>query len=328
MKKHRATVLLLISFILISSHLAEAQQETPYRVGVLAIGRPDSPYAKGLRLGLNEAGYVEGKNLLLEMPIKESYDELRPIAKAYSEQRFNAIVTFGGTATLIAKELTKDIPVIFVGVSDPVRLGIVKSEARPETNMTGLSNRPDVEIHGKRLEVFKEVVPTLRRVTVLYNARGENPQHARSFAAVQKVAPTLRLQLSERPIKSASDIEQTLSWVSRNPTDGLFPICTSLFVERFENITTFAIEKRLPVMGCSASDVSQLSALLSYDSDRYRLGHRAGSYVGRILKGTKPLDLPVEAPTYFELLINLKTSKQIGLTIPPQVLARADKVIK
>ena len=282
MSKCSVCFLLLLSII--GSPFAEAQQETPFRVGVLAIGRPDSPYAKGLRLGLNEAGYVEGKNLLLEIPIKETYDELRPIAKAYSEQRFNAIVTFGGTATLIAKELTKGVPVIFVGVSDPVQLGIVKSEARPETNMTGLSNRPDVEIHGKRLEVFKEVVPTLRRVTVLYNARGENPQHARSLAAVQKVAPTL--QLSERSIKSASDVEQTLSWVSRDTTDGLFPICTSLFVERFKNITTSAIEKRLPVMGCSAWDVSQLSALLSYDSDRYRLGHRAGSYVGRILKGT------------------------------------------
>ncbi|HYQ97211.1 MAG TPA: ABC transporter substrate-binding protein, partial [Candidatus Nitrosocosmicus sp.] len=276
----------------------------------------------------NEAGYVEGKNLLLEMPIKESYDELRPIAKAYSEQRFNAVVTFGGTATLIAKELTKDVPVIFVGISDPVRLGIVKSEARPETNMTGLTNRPDVEIHGKRLEVFKQVVPTLRRVTVLYNARGDNPQHARSLAAVQKVAPTLGLQLSERPIKSASDIEQTLSWVSGNPTDGLFPICTSLFLESFKNITTFTMQKRLPVMGCSASDVSELSALLSYDSDRYRLGQRAGAYVGRILKGIKPQDLPVEAPTYFALVINLKTAKQIGLTIPVNVLERANRMIK
>jgi putative tryptophan/tyrosine transport system substrate-binding protein len=170
---------------------------------------PPSPLIKGFREGLKEAGYIEGKNLVLDVPVKQNYDELRPIAKAYMERKFDVIVTFGGTATLIAKELTPEIPIVFVRVVDPITTGVVNSLARPEANVTGVASRTDLELHGKRLEVFKEAVPTLRRLLVLYNARGENPLHMKSLELIQRAAPNFGLKLTEKPIKSVADVEVT-----------------------------------------------------------------------------------------------------------------------
>ena len=167
--------LFLVVLFLVLCFQAEAQQQKVYRAGILMIGSSDIPSMKGLRDGLKELGYVEGKNLLLDIPAKETIDELRPIAKAYIEKQFDVIVAMGATAPLIARELTREIPIVFVGSSDPIASGLVKSVARPEANVTGVASATDVELQGKRLELFKEAVPTLRRVAVLYNARGENP---------------------------------------------------------------------------------------------------------------------------------------------------------
>ena len=325
----RILVIALATVILAPPLLVEAQQQKVYRAGVLMIGSPDIPAMKGLRDGLKELGYVEGKNLLLDIPTKETIDELRPIAKAYIEKQVDVIVALGATAPLIARELTREIPIVFVGSSDPVGSGLVKSAARPETNITGVASATDVEVQGKRLEVFKEAVPTLRRVALLYNARGENPGHAKSLALVQKVAPALGLKLIEKPVKSTADIERALASVSKDTTDGLFVICSSLFRDSIKKMAAVAMQKRLALTtGCTTPDVTEQGFLLSYGPDRYRMGLRGAWYVDRILKGTKPQDLAVEAPTYFELVINLKTAKQIGVTIPPNVLARADRVIK
>lgn len=308
--------------------LVEAQQQKIYRAGVLMIGSSDIPEIKGLRDGIKEAGYVEGKNLILDIPAKETVDELRPIAKAYIDKKFDVIVAIGVTASLIARELTGEIPIVFIGAIDPIASGLVKSVARPETNVTGVARGTDVEIEGKRLELFKEAVPTLRRVAVLYNARGENPGHAKSLALVRKVAPHLGLKLIEKPIKSTADIERALSSVSKANTDGLFVICSSLFRDPFKKMAAVAIQKKLALIGCRSEDVAERDALLSYAADSYKLGHRGAWYVDRVLKGTKPQDLPVEAPMFFELVINLKTAKQIGVKIEPDVLVRAQKVIR
>jgi putative ABC transport system substrate-binding protein len=200
--------------------------------------------------------------------------------------------------------------------------------ARPETNLTGLTSSPDVEFTSKQFEVFKETIPTLKRVAVLYNARAENPAHATRLATLQKTAPSLGVKVAAKPIKSAADVEQALSSISRDTTDGLFIICASVFDGVFKDMAEKAIQKRLALFGCNSMHVIEYGALAAYDTDRYRLGHRGAWYVDRILKGSKPQDLPVEAPTKFELIINLKTAKQIGLTIPPNVLVRADRVIK
>jgi putative ABC transport system substrate-binding protein len=326
--KKRIFSLALAAMLLALGVSAEAQQAKIYRVGVLMVGTPDIPDVQGLRDGLKAAGYVEGKNLFLDIGAKETYDELRPIAKAYIEKKVDVIVAIGGTAPLIAKESTQAIPIVFVGFTDPVAVGIVKSMARPEANVTGVARGTDVEMDGKRLQVFKEVVPTLRRVAVLYNARGENPQHAQSLAVAEKIAPELGLKLAAKPIKSTADIERILSSVSKDTTDGLFVICSSMFREPFGKIGAAAMQKRLPLMGCRDQEIVEQGALMLYGSDTYRLGHRAALYVERILKGAKPQNLPIETPTYFELVINLKAAKQIGLTIPPNVLARADRVIR
>jgi putative tryptophan/tyrosine transport system substrate-binding protein len=321
-------IICLFAATLLSTVSIAAAQQKIYRVGVLMLGSPDIPEMKGLRDGLKEFGYVEGNNLILDFPAKETHDELLPIAKAYIQNKFDVILAMGATAPLIASGLTREIPIVFVGSSDPLGSGLVKSVARPETNVTGIARGTDVEMQGKRLEIFKEAVPSLRRVAVLYNARGENPGHAKSLALLQKVAPSLGLRIIEQPIKSTADVDRALSLVSRHNTDGVFVICSSIFRASYKKIGAVVIQNKLASTGCGPEQVTELGFLRSYSTDSYRIGHRGAWYVDRILKGTKPKDLPVEAPTYFELVINLKTAKQIGLTIPPNVLARADRVIR
>ena len=317
---------LLATVLLATVSFAQAQQQRVYNVGVLTLGGPDRPELKGLRSVLKEAGYVEGKNLILDIPVKETNDELRSLAKGYIEKRFDVIVAAGATAPIIARELTREIPIVFFGASDPIASGLVKSVAHPEANITGVARAPDFEMQGKRLELFKEAVPRLRRVAVFYNARGENPGHAKSLALVQKVAPYLGLKLAEKPIKTAADVDRALSSVSKATTDGVFVICSGTI--KVTKMAAAALQKRVALMGCDALHVTEQGALLNYGTDTYRMGHRAAWYVDQILKGTKPQDLPVEAPIYFELVINLKTAKQIGLTVPPNLLVRADRVIR
>ena len=262
----------------------------------------------------------------MNIPNVKTYDELRPIAKDYVEKKADVIVTQGGTATAMAREATKEIPIVFIwGISDPIQAEFVQSLARPGANTTGLSSYADPELSGKRLELFKEAVPRLRRTTLLYNARGENPTHAMNLAVVRETAPKLGLTLSEKPAKSVGDVDEMLRTVSKENTDGIFIIGSGLFAEPCKKIITIATQKRLPVCGCGGEEQG---ALLSYTPDGYRMGQRGGWYVDKILKGAKPADLPVEQPTKFEFIINLKAAKQIGLTIPPNVLARADKVIR
>ena len=324
--RRKIFIWLLANCLLTTVSVVDAQQQRVYNVGVLTLGGPDRPAIKGLRGGLRESGYVEGKNLILDIPVKETNDELRPLAKAYMEKKFDVIVATGATAPLIAKELTREIPIVFFGASDPILSGLVKSVAHPEANVTGVARAPDFEMHGKRLELFKEAVPTLRRVAVFYNARGENPSHAKSLALVQKVAPYLGLKLAEKPIKTAADVDRALSSVSKATTDGVFVICSGTI--EVTKMAAAALQKRVALMGCSALHVTEQGALLYYGTDTYRMGHRAAWYVDQVLKGRKPQDLPVEAPMYFELVFNLNTAKQIGLTIPPNVLVRANKVIR
>ena len=307
---------------------AQAQQGKIYRVGVLVVGGAEIAQIKGLRDGLKELGYTQGKNLALEVSDKETYEEYAPIVKRYKENKPDVIVTIGGTATSVVKEIVPEIPTVFYFGSDPVQAGFVKSIARPETNFTGLTTHPDPDFEGKRLEVFHDTVPAMRQVAVLYNARGENPAHEMNLDVLRKTSPKLGLKLVEKPIKAAADLDAALGSLSKDTTDGIFVLGASIFRNRFTRIAAAALQKKLAVMGTEPSHVTTDGALVFYDSDRYRIGRRLAWYVDRILKGTKPQDLPVEAPTYFELIINLKTAKQIGLTIPPNVLARAEKVIK
>ena len=307
---------------------AEAQQAKVFRVGVLVVGGADIPQIKGLRDGMKDFGYIEGKNLDLEVSAKENYDAYRPLIKSYKEKHVDVLVTIGGTATIAVRDIAPEIPAVFSFGSDPVQAGLIKSIARPESTLTGVTTRIGPEFQGKRLEIFKEAVPTLRRATALYNARGENPGHEINFKMLRESAPKLDIHLIAKPIKVVSDLDTAIQTLSKETTDGVFVIGSSMFRTRFNRIVPAAIQKKLPVMGNEAFHVTEDGALLSYDSDRLHIGQRLAWYVDRILQGAKPADLPVEQPTKFEFLINLKTAKQIGLTIPPNVLARADRVIR
>ena len=307
--------------------VAQSQRPRVYSVGLVSLGTL-ADEIRGLRDGLKDAGFIEGKNLLLDVGIAKNYEGLRPIIQSYVEKQFDIIVSTGASGPLIAKELTQTIPIVFIGGADPIQVGLAKSMARPEGNITGIARYRDVEIYGKRLEVFKEAVPGLRRVTVLYNARGENPTHFASLRLLQKIAPKLGVTLIEKPIKTVDDVEKVISGISRDTTDGLFPICATIFRDVTKNMAETAGQKKVALCGCSPITVTEFGALLYYGSDNYRLGRRGAWYVDRILKGAKPQDLPIEMPSDFEMIINLKTANQIGLTIPPNVLARADKVIR
>jgi putative tryptophan/tyrosine transport system substrate-binding protein len=270
---------------------AEAQQAKVYRVGVLVVGGADIPQIKGLRDGMKNYGYIEGKNLDLEVSAKENYDAYRPLIKSYKEKNVDVLVTIGGTATTVVKDIAPEIPAVFSFGSDPVQAGLIKSIARPESNLTGVTTRIGPEFQGKRLEIFKEAVPTLRRATVLYNARSENPGHEINFKMLRESAPKLDIHLIAKPIKVVSDLDTALQTFSRETTDGVFVIGASMFRTRFSKIVPAAIQKKVPVMGNEAFHVTEDGALLIYDSDRFHIGQRLAWYVDRILKR---FDLAVE----------------------------------
>ena len=326
--KKRVTILIPCALLYALCLSVEAQPRRVYSIGIVSLGNIEIVEINGLRDGLKDAGYIEGKNLLLAVEIAKNYEGLRPVVQSYIEKQFDVIVSTGASAPLVAKEFTQHIPIVFIGGADPIQVGLVKSMARPEGNITGIARYRDTEIYGKRLEVFKEAVPSLRRVTVLYNARGENPTHFASLRLLQKIAPKLGVTIIEKPIKIVSEMEKAISGISRDTTDGLFPICATIFRDLTKNMAETASQRKVALSGCSPLVVTDYGALLYYGSDNYRLGQRGAWYVDRILKGSKPQDLPVEVPSYFEMIINLKTAKQVGLTIPSNVLARANRVIK
>jgi putative tryptophan/tyrosine transport system substrate-binding protein len=315
----------LAALILTTIHLAKAQQPKVYRIGVLTLHTQDRPHLQGLRDGLKKAGYIEGKNLVLKMMQAKNAEKLGSIAKDYAEEKMDIIVTTGNLETVVAKAAWS-VPIIFMPAAEPVQSGFVKSLARPGANITGLAYLGDFEVYGKDLEVFRDAVPNLQRILLFYDS-GEDLIPALSLPLVRKVAKELSIKLVEKPVQSLAQAEQEIAASSRSTTDGIFFICTSVFSD-FKKIAADSRKKRIPSYGCSSRAVAEDGSLLSYRPDLYQIGQKGAWYVDRILKGAKPGDLPVEQPMKFELVINLRTAKQIGLTVPPNVLATADKVIK
>jgi putative tryptophan/tyrosine transport system substrate-binding protein len=321
----KAIIVLLVGLALASVHLAEAQQSKVYRIGVLTLHTQDRPHLQGLRDGLKKAGYIEGKNLVLKMMPAKNAEELRSIAKDHAKEKMDVVVATGNVETVVARAVWV-IPIIFMPAGEPFLSGFVKSLARPGINITGVSYLGDSKIYGKDLELFKDVVPNLQRVLVFYDS-GEDLIPYKSLPLVRKVAAQLAITLIEKPVQSVAQAEQEIVAVSKNTTDGIFFVCTSVFSD-LKRIAENARKKKIPSYGCSSRAVAEDGALLSYRPDLYQIGHRGAWYVDEILKGTTPAELPVQHATRFELVINLKTANQIGLTIPPNILAIADKVIK
>jgi putative ABC transport system substrate-binding protein len=324
--KNRITVLTLCTVLCSLCLPAEAQKPPKIPViGILAAGSR-SARLESFRRELRELGYVENKNIAFESRHAENkLDRLPSLADELVRLKVDVIVTPGANDTRAAKNATKTIPIVFLGtVSDPVSLGLVDSLASPGGNITGFTSIGGV-LAGKRLELLKETIPNLSRVAVLWHRH--NPGSEQQWKESQLAARELGLQLHSIAVSSANDIESGFRDAAKARSGALFVTGGGLMANNQNQILNLAGKNRLPAMA-SVHNFVELGGLMSYGPDRIEPYRRAAVLVDKILKGAKPADLPVEQPTKFELVINLKTAKQIGLTIPPNVLARADRVIK
>jgi len=314
----------IASVLVVTGAVAHAQQPAKIpRIGFLTGASPNKTFVEAFREGLREFGYVEGQNLAIEYRYAEGKVDQLPIhAAELVRLKVNVIVSARVPAIRAAKQATAVIPIVMVGPGDPVGEGLVASLARPGGNITGLSSL-STELSGKRLELFKEVVPKITRVAVLLGPEPSRPALKEAEAA----AVPLRLQLQPLVTASASDLETVFSAAITGRADGFIVLPAAFTESHRRGIVSLALKNRLPGV-YEAREFVELGGLMSYGVNLADLFRRAAVYVDKILKGTKPADLPVEQPMKFELFINLKTAKQIGLTIPPNVLVRADKVIK
>ena len=325
--KRKITVLTLGALLFALCDSVDAQQTTKIPIiGIL--GGASSPSARldAFRREFRKLGYVEGKNIAFESRYAENKLERLPfLAAELVRLKVDVIVTPGANDTRAAKNATRTIPIVFLGtVSDPVSLGLVDSLASPGGNITGFTSIGGV-LAGKQLELLKETIPKLSRVAVLWNA--QNAGSTQVWKESQPPAKELGLQLHSMAISSANDIESGFRDAAKARSGALFVTGGGLIANNHKQIISLAIKNRLPAIA-GHEDFAERGGFMSYGTDRIEPYRRAAVLVDKILKGAKPADLPVEQPMKFEFVINLKTAKQIGLTIPPNVLARADRVIK
>jgi len=307
--------------------MAEAQQPKKVpRIGFLG-GFPAAhvSHIEALRLGLRELGYLEGKNILIDYRYSEGkLDRLNELAAELVRLKVDVILTSGSTSTRAAKEATVTIPIVMGQDPDPVGNGFLASLARPGGNITGLSSLGR-EISGKRLELLKEIVPKVSRVAVL--ADSTQPGNPQSLREMELAARALALGLQYLEIRDPKDIETAFREASKGRADAVLVLGGSVLNSNRAQVSDLAAKNRLPSMH-SQREFTDIGGLMFYGASVTEMFRRSATYVDKILKGAKPADLPVEQPTKFELVINLKAAKQIGLTIPPEVLMRADKVIR
>jgi len=307
---------------------AEAQQPMKIpRIGLLVASNPSatSDRVEAFRQGLREIGYIEGQSIVIEYRYAEGkLDRLSAMVAELVRLKVDVIVTNGPSATRRAKEATTTIPIVMTNNEDPVANGFVASLARPGGNITGLSTLAP-EIGGKRLELLKETIPKLSRVAVF--GTSTNPDTAQSLREVDLAAEALKVNLQYLDILDPKDIETAFRAAGKGRADAVLLLNSSFFISHRTQIAELAAKSRLPGI-YNQTNFVEAGGLVSYGVNRNDLNRRAATYVDKILKGAKPADLPVEQPTKFEFIINLKAAKQIGLTIPPNVLVRADKVIK
>jgi ABC-type uncharacterized transport system substrate-binding protein len=328
MNKRKLGSFVLCTVVLALWLPAEAQQPAKVpRIGVLAGGSASSDSARieALRRGLRELGYVEGKNIVIESEYAGGKtDRLSELAAALVRLKVEVIVTAGPAATRATKQATTTIPIVMAQDADPVGSGFVASLARPGGNITGLS-RLSPELSGKQLELLKETVPTLSHLAVFENST--QPGNRQSLTEVEMAAGALGVQLQYLNIGSRNDIETAFRAASKARANGILVLSSPVLFSQRTEVIELAAKNRFPAI-YFALEFAEDGGLMSYGPSITDLFRRAATYVDKILKGAKPADLPVEQPMKFELVINLKAAKQIGLTIPPNVLVRADRVIK
>jgi putative ABC transport system substrate-binding protein len=279
----------------------------------------------GLRQGLRDLGYVEGQEVVLEIRAGQGrYETALEAARALVKRGVHVFVSAGTVATKAVKEAAGDLPIVFTQVGEPVAAGFARTIARPGGNMTGFSHLL-VDTTGKRLELLRELVPGARTVLVVFDP--ENPTSGAAAAEARLSAEMLRVSIRQRHVKTRDEVLAALRELDRNTVDAILMLPDSLVVNAGDQIIAMSGQKRIPVMFHEETWVER-GGLASYGASFVDLGRQAARYVDKILKGAKPADLPVEQPTKFELVINLKTAKALGLTIPQSVLIRADKVIQ
>jgi len=304
---------------------AEAQQVRVYRMGVILQGGPYYAAIDGLRDGLRELGLEEGKQFVLH--VRDTKGDLKSVeaaARSLEEQKVDLIYALGTSVTLAAKRATKSIPIVFYVGTDPVAVGLVESFRKPGGRLTGIHGQFS-DLTAKRLELLKEMIPRLRRVVTFYSP--DNPAARRSVTIARDAARQLKVELVERPVASVEEVRAGLRALRPGEADALFFGSDAMVNSQEELIIDTARAKRLPTMLPYTGDVAK-GALASYGQSYYALGRLSAKHVQRVLLGANPGDLPVEQVDRLHFMINLKTAKALGLTIPQSVLARADEVIQ
>jgi putative ABC transport system substrate-binding protein len=336
-KRHEATVarkimskkimlITLCSMLIAVVPPVEAQQAgNVHRIGFLSGTSLDAPTTDGFRQGLRDLGHIEGKNILVEYRFDVNPERFPSHVAELVELKVDVLATGNLAAIRAAKQATKTIPIVMVTTVDPVATGLVDSLAHPGGNITGLT-RLTRELSGKRLELLREVVPRMSRVGVLWDA--DDPGAVNGFKEYDTAARALKIPIQSLQVRSSNpDFEQAFRDATKGRTSALVTIRSALLLRHAKQIAELAIQNRLPCM-CEGRESVEAGGLMSYSADEAESFRRAAMYVDKILKGAKPADLPVEQPTKFELVINLKTAKALNITIPPLVLMRATKVIK
>ena len=322
-----AVVLLIVFGAFVPGALAQAPEKVA-RIGVIGPRTPvdGAKYVGALRQGLQQLGWVEGRNIVIEYRWAEGKVERLPGLAAELVQ-LKVDVIFAGTtsATLAAKKSTDTIPVVMATGGDPVRLGLVASLARPGGNVTGLAYSVGSETFGKQLELLKEVVPKVRRVAILSN--GANPAQGLATEEVTERARSLGLQLQVLEARGPEDFDAAFAAMTKERVGALLVVADAFFGFHRQRLASLAATHRLPAI-YGLTEHAEAGGLMSYSADVVESFRRAAAYVDKILKGARPSDLPVEQPTKFELIINKNAARALGLTIPPSLLLRADRIIQ
>jgi putative tryptophan/tyrosine transport system substrate-binding protein len=323
----KAVVALLVTLAFASVHLAKAQQQAKVaKIGWLGV-RPaaSDPGPEEFGRELRALGYVEGKNIVFEYrSADDKLDRLPALAEELVRLKVDVLLASTTPAAVAAKNATRTIPIVFYGGFDPVALGLVDSLARPGGNLTGTTSIAEV-LSGKRLEILKETLPKLSRVAVFWDPKA--PESVQQWKESQLAARELGLQLHSMEISSADKFESAFNEATKVRSAAVAGTHASLFTTNRKRIVDLAAKNRLPAI-YSREDYVDSGGLMSYGADRAEPYRRAALMIDKILKGAKPADLPVEQPTKFELVINLKTAQALSLTIPPIVLMRAERVVK
>jgi ABC-type uncharacterized transport system substrate-binding protein len=320
---------LVTAILLVSIHQADAQQPTKIaHIGFISPSSPSSAAAniEAFKQGLRELGYVEGKNVVLDVRFAEgSTDRLANLVTKVIQSKLDVLVVGGAAGAIAARKSGSTTPIVFAAVTDPLGYGIVDSLARPGGNITGVALAVGEEFSGKWVELLKEAIPSIVRAAVLRNPA--HPLAAIFLRETQAAGRALKIALEFLDAQEAGQIFPALSRSEKESIGALIVTPDPLFTTQRTRIVEFVARRRLPSM-FFAKEFVEAGGLISYGPSFPESYRRAAVYVDKILKGAKPADLPVEQPTKFELVINLKTAKQIGLSIPPNMLARADRVIR